>query len=57
MERVHAGATLEQRETLTEYLPTGETVKITQRRAGSPDTVRWMRYDSLGRLVMNVEAN
>lgn len=59
VERVHVDGTqtLDQRIVLREYLPTGETTRITQRRAGSPDTVRWMRYDSLGRLVLNVEPN
>jgi RHS repeat-associated protein len=56
-ERLKIGATLEERHTLTQRLPTGEVEQIIQRRAGSADVVRWMRYDSLGRLVLNVEPN
>jgi RHS repeat-associated protein len=55
--RVRVGGALEQRVVLREYLPTGELVRQTQRRAGSPDVVRWMQYDSLGRLVLNAEPN
>ncbi|MDX2054209.1 MAG: toxin TcdB middle/N-terminal domain-containing protein, partial [Polyangiaceae bacterium] len=47
----------EERLTITSYLPTGEPEVITRRRQGSPDVVRWMRYDSLGRMVLNVEPN
>lgn len=57
IERIKVGATLEQRAVLSEYLPSGELRKITQRRSGSPDVVRWFRYDSLGRLVQNAEPN
>lgn len=57
VERVRVSGTLEQRVTLHEYLPTGELSRITVRRAGSPDIVRWLRYDSLGRAVLNVEPN
>jgi YD repeat-containing protein len=38
-------------------LPTGEPLRLPQRRSGSTDVVRWMRYDSLGRRVLNVEPN
>src|SRR5262249_10867710 len=55
--RVKVGATVEQRSLLTTYLPTGEPVSITQRRTGSSDIVRSMQYDSIGRLVLNVEPN
>lgn len=57
IERVRFHGALEERKTLTEYLPTGEPIRITTRRAGSPDVVRWMRYDSLGRLILNAEPN
>ena len=59
VERVHFGAQIEERETRTAYLPTGETAIITRQRLGTPDTpvVRWMRYDSLGRMVLNVDPN
>lgn len=56
-ERVHAEGQVEERHLLAEYLPTGEPLRITQRRIGSPDVVRWFRYDSLGRLVLNAEPN
>jgi RHS repeat-associated protein len=55
-ERVHAGMSLEARQTSTTYLPSGEPIVITRQR-GSDSVVRWMRYDSLGRLVLNVEPN
>jgi len=57
IERVRFHGALEERKTLNEYLPTGEPLRITTRRAGSPDIIRWMRYDSLGRLVLNAEPN
>jgi RHS repeat-associated protein len=59
IERVHVGAgnQLEERLQLVQYLPTGEVTRLTQRRSGSDDVVRWLRYDSLGRLVLNVEPN
>jgi RHS repeat-associated protein len=57
VQRVHRGATLELYETRSEYLPTGEPTRIVQHRSGSPDVVRWMRYDTLGRRVLNVEPN
>jgi RHS repeat-associated protein len=56
-ERIRAGMSLEERHTFNEYLPTGEVLRVIQRRHGSPDIVRWLRYDSLGRLVMNAEPN
>ncbi len=58
-ERVHKadGRSLEQHHVLNEYLPTGEVLRVIQRRQGSPDVVRWLRYDSLGRLVLNAEPN
>jgi RHS repeat-associated protein len=57
IERVKVGTSLELRHQLREYLPTGELRSITQRRTGAPDVVRWLRYDSLGRLVLNAEPN
>lgn len=59
IERIHTGSqsVLEERLQLSEYLPTGEVTRLTQRRAGSPDVVRWVRYDSQGRMVLNVEPN
>src|SRR5690606_14985143 len=48
----------ETRETITKYLPTGEPQKITRKRGSTSDeVVRWIRYDSLGRMVLNVEPN
>ncbi|GMV19447.1 MAG: hypothetical protein AMXMBFR56_76710 [Polyangiaceae bacterium] len=58
LERFHEGATLRTRETLTQYLPTGEPQAITRQLVGTTEkVVRWMRYDSQGRLVLNVEPN
>ena len=56
-ERIRIGGVMHLRETLRDYLPSGEVTRITQRAPGAADTVRWMRYDSLGRLVLNVEPN
>lgn len=56
-ERIRVSGALEERTLVREYLPTGEVVRLVQQRAGSPDVVRWMRYDSLGRMVLNVEPN
>ena len=53
-ERVKVGGTIEERYVDTTYLPSGEVKTITRRR-GSDSVVRWMRYDSLGRMVWNVE--
>ncbi len=57
IERARVSGELEERRMVTEYLPTGEVRRVTQIRAGSPNVARWMRYDSLGRLVLNVEPN
>jgi RHS repeat-associated protein len=57
IERIKVGSSLELRATLSEYLPTGEVARVVLRRSGSPDVVRWLRYDSLGRLVLNAEPN
>ncbi|HYQ45101.1 MAG TPA: SpvB/TcaC N-terminal domain-containing protein [Polyangiaceae bacterium] len=58
-ERVHVNGALEARETRLQYLPTGEVESIARVRVGKSDPVvmRWMRYDSLGRLVLNVDPN
>jgi RHS repeat-associated protein len=53
-ERVRVSGALEERHVTTSYLPTGEPTMITRRR-GSDTYVRWMRRDSLGRIVLNVE--
>lgn len=55
-ERIRQGGILELRNTAMQYLPTGEPEIITRTR-GSDQVVRWMRYDSLGRMVFNVEPN
>jgi RHS repeat-associated protein len=54
-ERVHDGGTLDHRYVQTQFLPSGEPSVITRYRAGSLPVVRWMRYDSLGRMVLNVD--
>ncbi len=56
IERVHVGMSLEAHETKTQYLSTGEPSVITRQR-GTDTVTRWMRYDSLGRMVLNVEPN
>ena len=51
---------MQARHVITDYLCTGEPFRITRTLdgAGAPDpVVRWMRYDSLGRMVLNVEPN
>ncbi len=55
-ERIRVGGGLELRETRTKYLSTGEPIVITRAR-GNDAVVRWLRYDSLGRMVLNVEPN
>ena len=58
VERFKEGNTLRERETLTTYLPTNEPLSIVRRLGGTSQTVaRWMRYDSLGRLLLGVEPN
>lgn len=58
-ERVLSGAVLDTREVRTKYLTTGEPEVVTRVHVGSADApvVRWMRYDTLGRLVLNVDAH
>ncbi len=60
-ERVHVGAKLEERHVRPRYLPSGEVEAIERLRgAASAPTERvsrWMRFDSLGRMVLNAEPN
>lgn len=56
IERFRENGSIIARETRTTYLPTGEPEVIERVRAGTNDkVVRWMRYDTLGRMVLNVE--
>lgn len=55
-ERVHVHGALESREVRTKYTASGQPQVITRVRIGTNDSVvRWMAYDSLGRMVMNVD--
>jgi RHS repeat-associated protein len=56
-ERIHTGGKVEAREIRLTYLPTGETETIKRVHVGGaePSVLRWARYDSLGRMVLNVE--
>jgi RHS repeat-associated protein len=54
VERIHAAGGLELHETQTQYLPSGEPELIARARGGDR-VVRWLRYDTLGRMVLNVE--
>ena len=58
-ERARTGGGMETRHVVTEYLPTGEPRVITRQRGsgGSDKVTRWMHYDSLGRMVLNVGRN
>ena len=58
-ERFHTGGKLEKRYVKTTYLPTGEVAVIERYKSGaaSDRVTRWMRYDSLGRMVLNVDPN
>jgi RHS repeat-associated protein len=57
-ERVHVGGRIEEHETQTTYLATGEPETIRRVRSGTNDAVvRWIRYDTAGRMVLNVEPN
>ncbi|MCB9610148.1 MAG: hypothetical protein H6716_26410 [Polyangiaceae bacterium] len=57
VERFRQKGVLRERVTQTEFIPTGEAERITRRLDGVPgaETTRWMRYDSLGRMVLNME--
>jgi RHS repeat-associated protein len=58
-ERIHGPGGIEAHDTRTTYLPTGEPTVIARVRVGASDTpvTRWIQYDSLGRMVLNVEPN
>ena len=55
--RIRQRAALEQHHVLTTYTSTGQPTIIRRTRAASDDVVRWVRYDTLGRMVLNVEPN
>ncbi len=57
IERAHVGGQIEAYETKTTYTATGEPTVIRRTRPGATDVVRWMRYDSFGRMVLNVDPN
>jgi RHS repeat-associated protein len=63
IERFKEGTTLVERSTETQFLPTGEPEVITRRKlvGGAPvsgaSTSRWFAWDTLGRMVLNVEPN
>jgi RHS repeat-associated protein len=61
-ERYRKAGKLEERYVRTQYLPSGEPELIARVRGGpsggsSAPVVRWMRYDTLGRMVLNAEPN
>ncbi len=58
-ERAHVSGAIEARDARTQYLTTGEPEVITRVHVGKsdPPVVRWMRYDTLGHMVLNVEPN
>ena len=53
-ERVRDEGSIEERHVEMTYLPTGEPLSITRSR-GTDTYVRTMQYDSLGRMVVNLE--
>ena len=57
IERIHVNGGLELHDTQTTYLPTGWVSMIRRTRNQGDDVVRWMQYDTLGRLVLNAEPN
>jgi RHS repeat-associated protein len=58
VERFRIGGVMKERETKTKFLPTGEPLTITRKLLGTTSEVmRWTRYDSLGRMLVNVEPN
>jgi RHS repeat-associated protein len=58
VERFRVAGVMNERETKTRFLPTGEPLTITRTLLGtSSQVMRWMRYDSLGRMLVNVEPN
>ena len=54
---IHVVGNVEEHRTVTRYLPTGEPEIVTRVRVGKSDApvTRFMRYDTLGRMVLNVE--
>jgi RHS repeat-associated protein len=58
-ERTHVNGAIEAREVRMQYLATGAPEAITRVRVGKTDApvIRWMRYDTLGHLVLNVDPN
>ena len=63
-ERFDDDGGMEQRVVRTKYLHTNEPEVITRERLdsaglpkGDPPVIRWLRYDSVGRMVLNVEPN
>jgi hypothetical protein len=56
-ERAHSGSAVQARHVLTSYSPPGQPEVITRRLGATSvsDVTRWMRYDSLGRMVLNVD--
>jgi RHS repeat-associated protein len=59
IERSIEDGSLQAVETAFTYLPTGQVERITRRLLGSsaPTVTRWFRFDSQGRMVLNVEPN
>src|SRR5207248_2600872 len=56
--RVGPAASLDQVETNFSYLATGELNRVEQTHSRQPGSiVRWVEYDSLGRMVLNAESN
>jgi RHS repeat-associated protein len=59
IERVGIGTegALELHDTQTTYQATGEVTMIRRTRGLGDDVVRWIQYDSLGRMIVNAEPN
>jgi RHS repeat-associated protein len=56
-ERIRVNGNPVARSVQTRYLPSGEPWTISRVQSGMPAIVRWMAYDTLGRMVLNVDAN
>lgn len=55
-ERIHNGNVIEAHDTITKYQSTGEPQVITRlNEATGAAVTRWLVYDTLGRMVLNVE--
>jgi RHS repeat-associated protein len=56
-ERAHAGGQIQERHIITEFNPAGQAEVIRRRKGNdsSSDVVRTMQYDSLGRMVLNID--